>query len=138
MIRRPPRSTRTDTLFPYTTLFRSALWRDIDSSTITESARLALLSEIAGAMRAQIADLIRSLPTGKLPGGGLELLQPGVSRLADEVDRLLRTETIRRTDTTAEHLAALGAPPERTERALAPSKMEGAVGAEERRVRQEW
>src|SRR3546814_1664096 len=27
MIRRPPRSTRTDTLFPYTTLFRS----DLDS-----------------------------------------------------------------------------------------------------------
>src|SRR3546814_9846648 len=29
MIRRPPRSTRTDTLFPYTTLFRSfsASWR---------------------------------------------------------------------------------------------------------------
>src|SRR3546814_17322764 len=31
MIRRPPRSTRTDTLFPYTTLFRSnvctVLWR---------------------------------------------------------------------------------------------------------------
>src|SRR3546814_4440973 len=27
MIRRPPRSTRTDTLFPYTTLFRStAVW----------------------------------------------------------------------------------------------------------------
>src|SRR3546814_1733938 len=25
MIQRPPRSTRTDTLFPYTTLFRSAL-----------------------------------------------------------------------------------------------------------------
>src|SRR3546814_1990781 len=29
MIRRPPRSTRTDTLFPYTTLFRS---HPIDSS----------------------------------------------------------------------------------------------------------
>src|SRR3546814_14155060 len=32
MIRRPPRSTRTDTLFPYTTLFRSSreplLWRN--------------------------------------------------------------------------------------------------------------
>src|SRR3546814_17966173 len=25
MLRRPPRSTRTDTLFPYTTLFRSAV-----------------------------------------------------------------------------------------------------------------
>src|SRR3546814_10409677 len=28
MIRRPPRSTRTDTLFPYTTLFRSKGHRD--------------------------------------------------------------------------------------------------------------
>src|SRR3546814_4721585 len=26
MLRRPPRSTRTDTLFPYTTLFRSPRW----------------------------------------------------------------------------------------------------------------
>src|SRR3546814_3934292 len=31
MIRRPPRATRTDTLFPYTTLFRSAL-QDLGSS----------------------------------------------------------------------------------------------------------
>src|SRR3546814_18612259 len=36
MIRRPPRSTRTDTLFPYTTLFRSvhevpsAMHQDVD------------------------------------------------------------------------------------------------------------
>src|SRR3546814_4540159 len=29
MIRRPPRSTRTDTLFPYTTLFRSAVCRSL-------------------------------------------------------------------------------------------------------------
>src|SRR3546814_10687574 len=30
MIRRPPRSTRTDTLFPYTTLFRSIAFQDLD------------------------------------------------------------------------------------------------------------
>src|SRR3546814_9161800 len=30
MIRRPPRSTRTDTLFPYTTLFRSNPLRHVD------------------------------------------------------------------------------------------------------------
>src|SRR3546814_3680713 len=29
MIRRPPRSTRTDTLFPYTTLFRSIRYDDV-------------------------------------------------------------------------------------------------------------
>src|SRR3546814_4966407 len=29
MLRRPPRSTRTDTLFPYTTLFRSGIGHDL-------------------------------------------------------------------------------------------------------------
>src|SRR3546814_8810414 len=32
MIRRPPRSTRTDTLFPYTTLFRSLAGRGLVAS----------------------------------------------------------------------------------------------------------
>src|SRR3546814_2929001 len=32
MIRRPPRSTRTDTLFPYTTLFRSPIGERIYSA----------------------------------------------------------------------------------------------------------
>src|SRR3546814_5162186 len=35
MIRRPPRSTRTDTLFPYTTLFRSAVARRIQAGERT-------------------------------------------------------------------------------------------------------
>src|SRR3546814_9445155 len=34
MIRRPPRSTRTDTLFPYTTLFRSPLSFALSSSRL--------------------------------------------------------------------------------------------------------
>src|SRR3546814_1730147 len=35
MIRRPPRSTRTDTLFPYTTLFRS-------NTTVTNTTRVEI------------------------------------------------------------------------------------------------
>src|SRR3546814_17426016 len=38
MLRRPPRSTRTDTLFPYTTLFRSAQHRDARPSTASYRA----------------------------------------------------------------------------------------------------
>src|SRR3546814_9657217 len=34
MIRRPPRSTRTDTLFPYTTLFRSEVDREFFASLV--------------------------------------------------------------------------------------------------------
>src|SRR3546814_1377283 len=41
MIRRPPRSTRTDTLFPYTTLFRSILATD-------QQDGLALFQRLAG------------------------------------------------------------------------------------------
>src|SRR3546814_1528971 len=44
MIRRPPRSTRTDTLFPYTTLFRSELAevvREIDADTKLVKATIA-------------------------------------------------------------------------------------------------
>src|SRR3546814_14077642 len=44
MIRRPPRSTRTDTLFPYTTLFRSpsGLFRSLTRQTRPVSSRVAV------------------------------------------------------------------------------------------------
>src|SRR3546814_1263140 len=46
MIRRPPRSTRTDTLFPYTTLFRSAHFpreRGVDFLHLRLDERMARL-----------------------------------------------------------------------------------------------
>src|SRR3546814_11919450 len=42
MIRRPPRSTRTDTLFPYTTLFRSCLCGRIFLSSSFAPSRLCV------------------------------------------------------------------------------------------------
>src|SRR3546814_10077267 len=43
MIRRPPRSTRTDTLFPYTTLFRSVQQRRVDHRRIDARDALAFV-----------------------------------------------------------------------------------------------
>src|SRR3546814_11503278 len=40
MIRRPPRSTRTDTLFPYTTLFRSLVERGLELHADLRAAAL--------------------------------------------------------------------------------------------------
>src|SRR3546814_11279451 len=46
MIRRPPRSTRTDTLFPYTTLFRSEFARKgFSDSRLENVARAAGVSK---------------------------------------------------------------------------------------------
>src|SRR3546814_11898890 len=57
MIRRPPRSTRTDTLFPYTTLFRSECGGCHDERHVTVPA---------------------------LPGAGLAMVQPEIVLGAQE------------------------------------------------------
>src|SRR3546814_2618178 len=52
MIRRPPRSTRTDTLFPYTTLFRSPLAQLPDTRRVFGGeAHLLQLAQAAQAQR---------------------------------------------------------------------------------------
>src|SRR3546814_3258453 len=65
MIRRPPRSTRTDTLFPYTTLFRS------------------LSSQAHGAVQA--------CPLAEARCPGIEAATFAVA-LVDPVDRYLKTD----------------------------------------------
>src|SRR3546814_19884427 len=47
MIRRPPRSTRTDTLFPYTTLFRSSALCDL-RFTAFQYALISAAASIVG------------------------------------------------------------------------------------------
>src|SRR3546814_3967796 len=50
MIRRPPRSTRTDTLFPYTTLFRSVRRRPgVRSVARSQAAACGQFAAVAGA-----------------------------------------------------------------------------------------
>src|SRR3546814_1011755 len=71
MIRRPPRSTRTDTLFPYTTLFRSHLQEALEAN----------LREGGGEMVGPVAE------TRGLAGQCRQLsLQEGPEGLAGGVD----------------------------------------------------
>src|SRR3546814_3612250 len=55
MIRRPPRSTRTDTLFPYTTLFRSALGSTPSDDTM--DLPRATVEEITEAPHGYVGDV---------------------------------------------------------------------------------
>src|SRR3546814_13763617 len=59
MIRRPPRSTRTDTLFPYTTLFRSVM----QISTASTSPEITTLKDDDF--------LFRTVPTDAVQGRAL-------------------------------------------------------------------
>src|SRR3546814_1811299 len=73
MIRRPPRATRTDTLFPYTTLFRSA--RDLlDPLARSQADRLAAAQCAAdGRLRdaREISDVETRRPAGRLAAHGI-------------------------------------------------------------------
>src|SRR3546814_9749643 len=64
MIRLPPRSTRTDTLFPYTTLFRSVVQRGADEpGVILTERRLVSLVQVAAwpDSAEQVTDTVASL-----------------------------------------------------------------------------
>src|SRR3546814_17405085 len=78
MIRRPPRSTRTDPLFPYTTLFRS------DSFTPSNKALIALFRELSpsGVLRigggsSEYTSYSEQDPTGPAP---FEVFGPDTSK----------------------------------------------------------
>src|SRR3546814_1364872 len=81
MIRRPPRSTRTDTLFPYTTLFRSEKLGD-DSGALA-SAREADAPDIPADQQVQPADYVR-IETARLENRPYPTIapRPETARLA--------------------------------------------------------
>src|SRR3546814_16659026 len=84
MIRRPPRSTRTDTLFPYTTLFRSQAAADASQETIVVTGIRGSLQRNLDIKRnaAGVVDAISSEDIGKFPDSNVAAsLQrlPGVS-----------------------------------------------------------
>src|SRR3546814_16703336 len=58
MIRRPPRSTRTDTLFPYTTLFRSRAGREVDVVDVLGARGVGLRATEAAEVLHLVAALV--------------------------------------------------------------------------------
>src|SRR3546814_7914080 len=85
MIRRPPRSTRTDTLFPYTTLFRS---REARTQSIDRASRLS------GSAAVQDGD-------AAIPGG------PGAGRTGARARRAGCGPPVRRSEEHTSELQSL-------------------------------
>src|SRR3546814_6382325 len=85
MIRRPPRSTRTDTLFPYTTLFRSAVL-SIDAVMIAAMrydirARCASVSGHAAAGEGSADEKRGATPGRKAPASSRKRSEEHTSEL---------------------------------------------------------
>src|SRR3546814_5840265 len=122
MIRRPPRSTRTDTLFPYTTLIRS----DANAAQIDRRARedVELLQDLlraAGYYEARVERLITAAPEDKSrllvtftvdPGKLFTYAMVDVTGVEpvryDEVRGLLKLQSADPVDTAKTQAAELG------------------------------
>src|SRR3546814_1889674 len=96
MLRRPPRSTRTDPLFPYTTLFRSCLLRRCPARNLRTSSD----QHQRAVARSTPRSMVRTPIAPKRKAGGLALDLPphrndGESALGGiDVDhRLVRRQT---------------------------------------------
>src|SRR3546814_19461760 len=66
MIRRPPRSPRTDTLFPYTTLFRSwrpRRWCSAKPATFLTDGRADRVQSLADQENDELAEIRRAVRT---------------------------------------------------------------------------
>src|SRR3546814_10585761 len=87
MIRRPPRATRIDTLFPYTTLFRSA-WKVAYADFVTAMMAFFLLLWIVGAtnedQRKGIADYFSPTLVQHTKAGGSNGVMGGRAMMAPD------------------------------------------------------
>src|SRR3546814_13485900 len=70
MIRRPPRSTRTDTLLPYTTLFRSLHDGLVDSAEIAGGPQKNFSQPLNQRRRRIVGDQVARELGGDVAGGG--------------------------------------------------------------------
>src|SRR3546814_3048335 len=107
MIRRPPRSTRTDTLFPYTTLFRSV---EIETGDGEEGFGIAHigrdapadLADEAGAEAGRLVHLLGhalGLGAGPIAAGADAKGHPvGIADLVLHIDTELRVALVRIVD----------------------------------------
>src|SRR3546814_8781064 len=84
MIRRPPRSTRTDTLFPYTTLFRSS------NLFPTRTATTAAASHIARQPLTQ-----RVIPNWHLPVGRGSRCHVNINEIREAIVNWLESVELR-------------------------------------------
>jgi len=104
------------------------LWRSIDSADVPASLQMELHLRSTEGLRLQMADLLRSTDTRAVPSTIVERLRPGVGRIAERLDALLRPEPKAQVDRFAQELARAGAPADIADQLVRIQALDGAVG----------
>lgn len=106
----------------------TAIWEAIETGDMLETARLALLDEMAVAVRSQIADLLRVAAPGSAPGEVIDRLQPGIASLDKQTRELLLEEASAQSGRISARLEEAGAPGALVRRVVRIFELDGAVG----------
>ena len=104
------------------------LWAELETASMPETARLYLFRHAAGALRSQMADLIRvgasTMPLSEL----IASLQERVTQLSSGAEELLTDASIRQSNKLKAEFIEMGAPERLAARVTHLYDLDGAVG----------
>ena len=103
------------------------LWDAIDAAAVPAAVQLQLHLAAMATLRGQMADILRA-GGGAGPSALVEALAPGLARLGERLDAVLRPEPRAQLDRHAAQLAELGAPDALVRRLVHIEALDGAVG----------
>jgi glutamate dehydrogenase len=105
-----------------------SLWQAIETARIPEQLRLELFDQASRALQLHIADLLRNAKATAKITEMVEALAPGLAKLSEAVESLLREEVAGEASTRRQRLAELGAPPEIADRIVRLFELNGGIG----------
>ena len=106
----------------------SELWAELETAAMPEDIRIYLFRHMAGALRSQMADLIRVGASTIPPGELITSLQDRVKRLMTGSEELLTDASIRQSNKLRAEFVDMGAPDKLAARVTHLYDLDGAVG----------
>ena len=106
----------------------SELWSELETAPMPENARLYLFRHTAGALRSQMADLIRVGAGTLAPGVLIASLEKRVAELSTGSEKLLTDASVRQSDQLKAEFVSMGAPEKLAARVTHLYDLDGSVG----------
>jgi glutamate dehydrogenase len=105
-----------------------ALWAELETAAMPETARLMLFDRLAAALRSQMADLLRAGGDACKPSHLIDRLADGVNDLETATDRLLAPESRQQSASLQAQFVEAGAPEKVAAKVAHMFDIDGVVG----------
>ncbi|HEY0625728.1 MAG TPA: NAD-glutamate dehydrogenase domain-containing protein [Allosphingosinicella sp.] len=104
------------------------LWLELDKAPIPEQVRLELFDQASRSLQLHIADILRTMPATAKIEEIVATIRPGLAKLNEEVEGLLREEARTQAAAIRGRLKTLGAPDHIADRIVRLYELNGGIG----------